>query len=132
MTVNTHDNAANCNVDEASNWLGAALNDAITNPGVTEAQVTITYLEEDGDLVVVTGQLDSSDRTWDCRSQSHTLIQNADVNQKDVYDWGYKKFNQMADQMQAMVDDIVPRSDRASECDVIGDESSLVEDDSED
>ena len=119
MTVNTIESTANCNVEEAQEWLTCSLNDALSIPGNREAQVVISYLEEDGQLNVITGQLDSSDGSWDCQTQSHVYHPGAGEMQSTMHpvDWDLKKFDQLAEQVRQMVEDIVPVSDRASEHD---------------
>lgn len=129
MTVRTIDSAANCNVEEAQEWLSSALSDALTIPGNREAQVVISYLEEDGQLNVIKGQLDSSDGSWDCQTQSHLYQPDHSGGLTTVLDWGMKTFDHLADQMNQMVDDLVPVSDRASEHDDVVERESNEDDD---
>lgn len=115
MTVRTLESTANCNVEEAQEWLTNSLNDALLVPGNREAQITITYLEEDGRVNIVTGQMDSDDRSWDCKSVSHQL--NVEPDDPEIVPWGLKTYNTLADQFTQLLDDIVPVSERASEHD---------------
>lgn len=118
MSVTGVDSTANCNVEEAQEWIGGALQDALMIPNIRDAQVVISYLEEDGQLNVVSAQLDGSDGSWDCRSQAFAYAPEMDSAFGDeALAWGMKKFNHLADQMNQCIEDIVPLSERASEHD---------------
>lgn len=119
MSVRTLEAAANCNVEEAQEWMLNSLNDALHIPNLKEASIAITYLEDDGRVNIVTGQMDTEDGSWDCKTQSHQLIQNNEeaVYEEQVMSWGVKTYNHLADQMNLIIEDLVPVSDRASEHD---------------
>lgn len=131
MSVRTLETTANCNTEEAQEWLTNGLNDALQIPNLREANVAISYLDEDGRVNIVTGQMDPDDGSWDCKTQSHQLIANGEdsIFGESVVSWGVKTYNHLADHLNQVIDDLVPLSDRASEHDEDINPNCIINDD---